>query len=62
MSYNINFIVDRKSVCRICNKRRVNIKQHQKSKYCLAVKKILDKLSPKEVGLLKYGKEGEYYY
>ena len=64
-NYNISFIVkERKEIprCRICNKQRINIPIHQKSKYCLAVKKVLDKLSPKEVGLLNEGKAVDYFY
>ena len=60
-NYNISFIVkERKEIprCRICNKQRINIPIHQKSKYCLAVKKVLDKLS----GLLKEGKAVDYFY
>ena len=62
--YNISFIVqERKGKrCRICNKQIINIPIHQKSKYCLAVKDVLDKLSPKEVELLKNGKAENYFY
>lgn len=51
-----------KTRCRCCGKRVQVMKVHQQSKYCLAVRKVLDKLSPSEVGLLKTGKPIPYYY
>ena len=51
-----------KTRCPICNKKVQHLKPHQETKYCLAVKKVLDKLTPLEVGLLKTGKHVPYYY
>lgn len=64
MEYNINIFVEKKEKkkCRICNKKVNNLKVHHNSKYCLGVKKILDKLTPTEVGLLKTGKKEPYTY
>lgn len=63
MNYNINLIITpkkEKTRCRCCNKKVHNLKQHQKSKYCMKVRKILEKLSPLEVGILK-GTGKEYF-
>jgi len=65
MPYNINLVItpkeDKRVRCRCCNKKVVVLKAHYQSKYCRKVRKILDKLTPMEVGVLK-GTDEEYFY